>query len=85
MITTLELLDGLKARRDISSDYKLAKYLGITQQAVSKLRNGTSMSEEMAFKIADDLEMDAELVVLSILLEKAKNERTKSILKKLVA
>ncbi|WP_432459417.1 helix-turn-helix domain-containing protein [Agarivorans sp. QJM3NY_25] len=85
MITTVELLDGLKARRDIPSDYKLAKYLGITQQAVSKLRNGASMSEEMAFRIADDLEMDAELVVLSILLEKAKNERTKSILKKLVA
>jgi len=85
MITTIELLDGLKARRNIPSDYKLAKYLGITQQAVSKLRNGASMSEEMAFAIADDLEMDAELVVLSILLEKAKNERTKSILKKLVA
>ncbi|GAB1620596.1 helix-turn-helix domain-containing protein [Agarivorans albus] len=85
MITTLDLLEGLKARRALTSDYQAAKYLGVTHQSVSKWRNGQSMSEELAFKIADELGLDAEIVAFSLLLEKAKSERLKGILKRHVA
>ncbi|MFM2481171.1 helix-turn-helix domain-containing protein [Celerinatantimonas sp. YJH-8] len=85
MSTTIDLLEMLKLDRDLSSDYKVAKYLNVTQQTVSKWRNGTSMSAEMAFKIAEDLNLDIDAVYLSLLIDKAKSEKEKNVLKRLTA
>lgn len=70
MISTLDLLDELKRVRELSSDNKASKYLGVTQQTVSKWRTGNPMSLETAVQIAEDLELDLDLVVLSNMSER---------------
>ncbi|NAW67657.1 hypothetical protein [Photobacterium halotolerans] len=75
MITTLQLLDELKRVRKLPSDYAAAKYLGISQQAVSKWRTGSPMGEDMAEKIAFDLELDIDIVMLSNMAERRKHKR----------
>ncbi|WP_154124994.1 hypothetical protein [Grimontia hollisae] len=70
MITTLQLLDELKRVRELDSDRAAAKYLKKTQAAVSKWRTGHPMSLETAVEIAEDLELDLDLVVLSNMSER---------------
>ncbi|WP_408614656.1 helix-turn-helix domain-containing protein [Celerinatantimonas sp. MCCC 1A17872] len=85
MSTTIDLLEDLKSERDLVSDYKVAKYLDVTQQTVSKWRNGASMSADMAFRIAEDLGLDIDAVYLSLLIDKAKSDKEKDVLKRLSA
>ncbi|WP_120511971.1 hypothetical protein [Photobacterium salinisoli] len=75
MITTLQLLEELKRVRLLQSDYAVAKYLGITHQAVSRWRNGKPMGEDLAEKIAFDLELDLDIVMLSNMAERRKHKR----------
>ncbi|WP_105180553.1 hypothetical protein [Pseudoalteromonas sp. T1lg21] len=50
---SIELLDWFKATVDIESDYMTAKLLGISKQAVSKIRVGNrEFSEDNALMIA---------------------------------
>ncbi|CAM3709497.1 MULTISPECIES: helix-turn-helix domain-containing protein [Vibrio] len=85
MITSLELLDMLKAEADLHSDYAVAKFLNVSHQAVSRWRNGKVMSEETATKIARILEIDEDVIILSNIVEKQKNEKAKAALLKLMA
>ncbi|WP_411991362.1 hypothetical protein [Agarivorans sp. DSG3-1] len=85
MITTLELLEGIKARFNLPTDYKTAQYLGVTHQTVSGWRKGTSMSPAIGLRIAELLEMDVDYVHLCLLLEKAKDEREKASLQRMIA
>lgn len=75
MITTLEILDELKRVRKLQSDYAVAKYLGVTHQAVSRWRNGKPMGGDMALNIAHDLELDIDIVMLSNMAERRKHKR----------
>lgn len=85
MITTIELLEALKEEKNLPSDYAVAKYLGISQQAVSKWRNGRTMSEEVCIKVAHELNLDEDLVLLSNLAEKQTDTKAKEALIKLMA
>lgn len=85
MITTIELLEALKQEFDLPSDYAVAKYLNISQQAVSKWRNGRTMSEEICIKVAHELKLDEDLVLLSNLAEKQTDSKAKDALLKLMA
>lgn len=85
MSTTVDLLEMLKSRHSIPSDYKLAKYLGVTHQTVSKWRNGLPMSSSKALELAEELELDLDAVYLSLLLDKAKDEREKKVIERLRA
>jgi len=85
MITTLELLDSLKDEADLPSDYAVAKFLNVSQQAVSRWRNGKVMSEETAIKVARVLKMDQEFVVISNIVERQKNEKIRERLCKLIS
>lgn len=85
MITTLELLDGLKLEADLPSDYAVAKFLNITPQAVSRWRNGKVMSEEIAVKVARVLRIDQETVILSNIAEKQTNPQVKETLIRLMS
>ena len=85
MITTIELLEALKQEADLPSDYAVAKYLQVSQQAVSKWRNGRTMSEEICLKVAKELDLDEDLVLLSNLCEKQVDDKAKNALKRLMA
>ncbi|EGQ7930310.1 helix-turn-helix domain-containing protein [Vibrio vulnificus] len=70
------LLDRVKARYELSSDYKLAQKLGVGRSRLSHWRSGTcSMEWEVAFQIADLLGEEDQNVVFGLLDDKYKNPR----------
>ncbi|GDY26027.1 hypothetical protein AHAT_19170 [Agarivorans sp. Toyoura001] len=85
MITTLDLLNGLKARYNLPSNYKAAKHLGITPTAVNSWHKGVSMSSKTGLRVAELLDMDVDFVHVCLLLEKAKDELEKASLERIIA
>ncbi|EKM15226.1 helix-turn-helix family protein [Vibrio harveyi] len=70
------LLDQLKTQLELTSDYQLAKFLDVGTSRISNYRNGRSVLDwELAFKIADLLELDDQDVVYGLLDEKTVNPR----------
>jgi len=75
MKTTVEFLDAVKARHQLTSDYQLAKFLGVRQQTISNYRNRKSgLDEVMAIKVADALALDRAHVLANIAAERTKDE-----------
>ncbi|WP_269501328.1 helix-turn-helix domain-containing protein [Burkholderia sp. IMCC1007] len=75
MKTTAEWLDALKARLDLPSDYAAAKVLGVTRSAVSAYRNGrATFDDDVAFHVAEILEVNPLEVIVSSRAERAKSE-----------
>ncbi len=59
MKTTVQFLDAVRVRHGLTSDYQLAKFLGVTHTTISNYRVGRSMmGEEMCLKIAATLSLD---------------------------
>lgn len=59
MKTTLDYLNEvIKTRGDIQNDNQLARFLGITRQAVHQYKNGQNMSVLVALKVAVILELE---------------------------
>lgn len=85
MYTTLNLLEELKSQRGLTSDYQVAKYLGITPQSVHNWHRGTSMSPVVGIRIGEDLKLDIDAVYLSLLLEKAKHDKERELLMKMIS
>lgn len=64
MKTTADFLDAMRAKLDLPSDGKLADYLGMHRQHVSRYRVlGGSFDDEMSIRVADILDIDAAYVV----------------------
>lgn len=81
--TTVQWLKLLKSEKNLTSDYQLAKYLGLTHQAISKLMLGQSvMSDTTALKVADGLGFSHLLLILSVMRERAKSESDIKIIEK---
>ena len=73
METTRDLLDAVKQRHKLPSDYALAAFLGMTRAHVSKYRcDRESLSDEKALRVAELLEMDAGYVLALMNAERAK-------------
>lgn len=71
-LTTREFLDALKQKHGWSSDYRLGKYLGWKQGTVSTYRTGRStLGQEHAVRIADELELDRGYVLACMEAERA--------------
>ncbi|MDO6496852.1 transcriptional regulator [Photobacterium sanguinicancri] len=76
MTYTNELLNMVKTRFSLSSEYQLAKKLEVNDSRLYKWRKElNSMDWEMAFRIADMLELDDQFVVHSLLEDKYENPR----------
>ena len=76
MTYTVELLDMVKAKYGLTSDYQLAKKLGVSSARVSNWRNmKASLEWETAFQVADLLEIDDQNVVYGLLEDKYQNPR----------
>ena len=74
MYKTTELLDLVKDKYDLPSDYALAKKIGYTRSAVSKLRLKKSfLNTEGAYKVAQLLYLNPLKVVLYCEYERAEH------------
>lgn len=77
--TTVQLLDAIKARHSLHSDYQLASYLGLSRQRVSKFRAGTDyLGDETVIKVAHALSLDAGYVAACMRVERAKCTEVKT-------
>ncbi|RWX55112.1 transcriptional regulator [Photobacterium chitinilyticum] len=76
MTYTNELLNMVKTKFRLTSEYKLAKKLEVSEARLYKWRKElNSMDWNMAFKVADILEMDDQKVVYGLLEDKYENQR----------
>lgn len=72
-MNTIEYLDAVKSRSGITSDYALAKVLGVTQAAVSNYRVGRSrIDDDVALTIAQLLGINPLIVIAAANAERAK-------------
>ena len=78
-MNTIELLEAVKVRRGVESDYALAKVLGVTQQAVSSYRAGNSkISDDVALTVAEILQLHPLQVIAAANAERAKTAAQKA-------
>ncbi|CAG22824.1 helix-turn-helix domain-containing protein [Photobacterium profundum] len=81
MTYTIELLNMVKAKYDLASDYQLSKKLGVSTSRVSNwMKEKSSMDWDMAFQVADLLGMDDQKVVYGLLEDKYENPRLINVL-----
>lgn len=74
-----ELLDAVKVRHGISSDYKLARFLGLTDGAIRNYRHLRSMPDELAcVKIAQALDMDGDVLAAQVQAQRARDDETRA-------
>lgn len=86
MQTVDQLLDAVKARHKITSDYKLAQYLGMTDSAIRNYRHKRSLPDEVAcVKIAQALNLDGDVLAAQIQAQRARDADTKAFWRRLAA
>lgn len=73
-MTTIEILEALRAHFGEVSDYKVHKLAGIAQQTVSHWRNGHVMSDAWAVKCADILGLPRAYLLACVNAERAKDQ-----------
>lgn len=84
MKTVDELLDAVKARHKITSDYKLAQFLGMTDSAIRNYRHKRSLPDEVAcVKIAQAIDLDGDVLAAEIQSMRARDDETKNFWKRL--
>ncbi len=80
MQTTMDLLDELSAKHGDASDYRLAKILKVTKSAVSRYRGGGAFfSDEIAMRVAADLNLEPGYVLACVHAERAKQPAIKAV------
>jgi transcriptional regulator with XRE-family HTH domain len=76
---TIEYLDAAKVRLGITSDYALAKKLGISQPAISNYRSGRSrIDDDVALTIAEILGLNPLQVIAAANAERAKTPEARA-------
>lgn len=79
MQSVIELLDAIKAGQKITSDYKLAMYLGVSQGTVQNWRHGRSLPDQKAVtRIALELGLDPDVLLLQVESQRAATDYAKS-------
>lgn len=77
MNATNRYLDRLMQLRGLRSDYAMSKFLGVSTASVSIWRSGSSqLGEDMAFRIARELDIDPIEIISAIGAERSKDART---------
>uniref|UniRef100_UPI0035B00B8C helix-turn-helix domain-containing protein n=1 Tax=Hylemonella sp. TaxID=2066020 RepID=UPI0035B00B8C len=79
-------IDRVKVSRGFESDYRVAKELGLSKQAVSDYRKKTStMDEGTALKVAEALGLDPAAVIIDQLAERSKDQGLRTALQQVAA
>ena len=73
MITTNDVLNRVKAVQGITSEYRLCRVVGVTDQTLARWRKGLAPSDEYAAKLAQLAQLDVGLVVASLAAERSKD------------
>ncbi|WP_230042129.1 hypothetical protein [Escherichia coli] len=68
-----DYIDELKEKLEITSDYGIAKHLGIARQTMTKIRNGAVLNSEMCFKIANELKRHPMEIIATARAQKERN------------
>lgn len=77
------VLNRYKSMHGLTSEYQLAKNLGIAESTLWSWRKGNNqMDWDMAFKMADELSIDGHFVLAALLPHKIKNPRFNKELRK---
>ena len=80
MQSTIEFLDAISTKHGGASDYRLAKLLGVTRGAVSAYRcKRIGLSDELALKVAAELNLDPVFVLACAHAERAKQPEIRAI------
>lgn len=75
MSVSVQLLDALKSSLGGVSDYSIARKIGVTQQAISQVRqNNVKLSIEKAIQICKLANLDAQKWILRLYAERAKSQ-----------
>ncbi len=78
-----EWLDKAKEKEHLTSDYKLAKLIGIESNNITNLRKrNNGMDNYTAIRIAEILEIDKLKVIIDMEFQKAKNKNKKEFWRK---
>lgn len=78
---TNQLLDRVKIKLHLTSDYQLSKFLEVSTGRIGNYRSGRSVLDwDMAFRIADLLGEDDQNVVHGLIDDKYKNPRLINVL-----
>ena len=81
MSQTQNLLDIAKRKRNLTTDYELAKALGWPTSQVSGYRTaGRGLADEQAMELAEFANLDPSEVLLSIHADRTKSPRAKKAL-----
>lgn len=82
MNTTVQLLDAVKAKCELASDYALAKELELPCQSISQYRKEkNSFGDDTAIRVAEILELEPASVLAAVYAERAKTEKAKAVWK----
>ncbi|WP_039977853.1 helix-turn-helix domain-containing protein [Vibrio jasicida] len=77
------VLDRFKSMHNLTSEYQLAKKLGVSESQLRHWRKGRSqMDWDMAFYMADKLSIEGHFVLAALLPHKIKNARLNKELKR---
>jgi anti-sigma-K factor RskA len=83
MSHTTDLLERLKKLKNIESDYRTAKILGITHGTISNYRSGVSHADDrVAVLLADELGLDRFTTIARINAERAKKPEERAFWKR---
>lgn len=84
METTNELLDKVKARYGLPSDYALAAKLGMSRERISKYRTiGGALADENALKVAELLDLNPGYVLACMEAERTHSDAARAAWEKL--
>lgn len=76
MVKTVDLLDLIKARYNLPSDYALAKKLSVTQSCISLQRkNHRSMAESTLIRVAELLDLPLSYLLICAQIERANDDK----------
>lgn len=76
---TVDFLDAIKARHNLTSDYAAAAKLGVTRQMVSAYRAGKTFGDDMALKTAELLDMPPGYVLACVHAERTADAATRKV------
>lgn len=77
---TVQLLDAVRAKHKLPSDYAAAGLLGLTRAQISRYRNGKDFfGDEVALRVAALLEADPAVIVADMHAERARDEQGRAL------
>lgn len=79
-MNTIQLLDAIRERRNLPSDYAAAALLGLTRSQVSKYRNGKDfMGDEVVQRAAELIGADPAIAMAGVHAERATDPQTRKV------